>query len=63
MESSAQTARVNVLDFFVKSKNKISEQKHAKIPFLGCMTKSSNMTRVVLAGDSKTGLGIKIGPR
>ena len=37
--------------------------KNAEIPFLGFTKKSSILTRVVLAGDSKTGLGIKIGPR
>ena len=37
--------------------------KDAEIPFLGFTKKSSTLTRVVWAGDSKTGLGIKIGPR
>ena len=35
----------------------------AEIPSLGFTKKSSTLPRVVWAGDSKTGLGIKIGPR
>ena len=35
----------------------------ADIPLLGFTKNSSTLTRVVWAGDSKTGLGIKIGTR
>ena len=60
MESSAQTTRINVLDFFVKPKKteflrltlidarlKKTLTKTHKRPFLGFTTQSSNMARVV----------------
>ena len=60
-----------LLDFVVKPKNVFLRVfvsffiqrllvKDAEIPFLGFTKKSSILTRVVWAGDSKTGLGIKI---
>ena len=51
------------LRVFVSVFNQHLLVKDAEIPFLGFTKKSSTLTRVVWAGDSKTGLGIKIGPR